>query len=165
MFTRYLTISEYMSTGSEKAERKRTLHDLGKIGGINTNEESTIELESKIGELRNKLIISGRTASQAIVKGGEEREAQLKKETAVNKALRNCLQRRNQKEFKVDLPQPPGEIGKQRDKFAFRYQDIGDSGIETDADNEARREGNDLGEMVNGPHPDEERQIMICAKY
>ena len=55
------------------------LHDLEEIEELNINEGRIIELESKIGKLRNLEISSDRNAIRNILKEQEERENQLTK--------------------------------------------------------------------------------------
>ena len=50
--------------------------------------------------------------------------------------------------FIIDLTQRPDDTGKQKDRFAKQYRDIGNSGIEINGDNEARKEEFGLGETV-----------------
>ena len=68
-----------------------------------------------------------------------ERTRSAIREYGVEMVLRNRLQHSDQEEFIIGLSQPPGEIAKQRDIFALRYQDVGASGVEIDADRGAQR--------------------------
>ena len=52
--------------------------------------------------------------------------------------------------FIIDLTQRPDDTGKQKDRFAKQYRDIGNSGIEINGDGEARREEIDFGEIAHG---------------
>ena len=49
----------------------------------------------------------------------------------------------------IDLTQPPEEIGQQRGKHTTQYQEIENSGIEINADNEEKREEPYCEEVVD----------------
>ena len=50
------------------------------------------------------------------------------------------MEKDDQGEFIIDLPQRPEEIGNRRDKFDVRCRAIGNSGIEINADSEDQAE-------------------------
>ena len=56
----------------------------------------------------------------------------------------------SQKEVVIDLAQPPGGVGLQKGRFASQFQEIGNSGIEINPENDVQREEDQLSEMGDG---------------
>ena len=90
-------------------------------------------LNERVG-LGNRIEISDKitNAKLTIEKKMREMKETLEKK---NTTLRKRLQESSQKEFIIDLSKPPEDVELRKDRFAAKFQEIENSGMEINPEN------------------------------
>ena len=81
------------------------------------------------------------------INGREETESRKQASKGEIATLRKRLQKSRQVEFIRVLSRPPEEVELQKDRFASQFQEIENSGIEINPENETQREEDLVSEM------------------
>ena len=141
-----------MFSGRELTGGEETANDLREIEKLNASEEVLIELNARLGELANRIAISGKITNAKLTKEKKETKGRNECLAGRNTALRSRLRESNMEDFVIGPTQHPEEIALRKDRFPSQFRDIGKSGFEISPENEARREEDQLSEMGYETH-------------